>query len=251
MIDRRIFAFNKDVRHRVEMIDGLPLLIAYDFFLNPADVVGLATSLDYNVDIRRGIFRQFPGERARISISQKPIIDWAQELLHPKFDGFTFCDCPAIFTKMNAEALREVDARQVVPHLDTDGILSLLIHLNHDVSETCFYRHNETGLSFLPPQPTQEIVRLMDARGFDPRVYGDYQAFKKHLMMNDTSDVSDFPMFTGLPTSTQNWELIHRVSSRWNRLICFVSNIFHSPVYKPRELPNSSRLTMNIFMQIT
>ena len=250
MISKDIFAISDAADPHILNVGGMPLLVADNFFERPSDIDLLASALDYNIDIRRGAFRQYPGERARISISQRHVIDWIQHQLQAQYGAFSFYDFPAVFTRMNSSALRNADLRQIVPHLDTDSILSVVVHLNRDESETCFYRHVPTGLHYVPPHPTPEIAIVMKQRGFDALSASAYLNFKKDIINSTSEEAGAYTNYSGLPFDTASWKIIHRVPAKWNRLICFVSNVFHSPVYLPKEAAATGRLTMNIFLQI-
>ena len=89
----------------------------------------------------------------------------------------------------------------------------------------------------------------MRENGFNPLSREDYLSFKKWLMYTNIDSFPTGQRSTGLSKSNSDWELLHKMEIRWNRLALFPSNMFHSPLYSPDSGGSQpDRSTMNLFL---
>lgn len=250
---RSRFSLNSDARVDTIHIDAIDdaIVVIDDFFRFPDLVVDLANELDFLGSRRTSQFKRHIGERARISISQHVAMDRLYEgLPGRKLPRHRYHDYETVFTRFNLKHIDEMDVRQFVPHIDNDSAFSVLVYLHEQgdsAGGTYLYRHRETGLAKLPRHPDATVLPMMKERGLRPAQRGSYVEFIKALMYSDLQVMDAFPGYTGIPESTQTWEVVHRIRAKFNRLVVFPALAFHSPVIRASDHQHESRLTQNIF----
>ena len=236
-------------------LDEHVLLVIDDFLCDPEAVTHLAGQLDYGLDRQPDSqFQRYPGERARVSLY--PEETYAAILNTYRLEGgrpaplVSYARNSLVFTRIDDDALEELDARQVVPHVDAGIDVIAIVYLSAAEvgGGTAFYRHRATGLAHLPTHPSFDIARMMREAGFDPLKREDYTRFTKALMYSELDAVSVASGETGISESTAMWEVLRIVPLAYNRLIIFPACVFHSPIYTRREGEDlAQRLTLNVF----
>ena len=126
----------------------------------------------------------------------------------------------------------ELRPMQSQPHIDgADPKSFAVLHYlsRHENSGTAFFRHARTGFETITPD---RVAAFSSAREQDNAEYGTPRGYVRG--------------------STQGWEEIGRVESRFNRLVVYPSNVFHSGIlpadYDFDPDPRRGRLTTNIFL---
>jgi len=129
----------------------------------------------------------------------------------------------------------ELQALQTIPHFDSPNPLffAVLHYLSHhEGSATAFFRHARTGFETMT---LQRAGRYAKAREEDQAVYGRANGYVRG--------------------SGNGFEEIGRVEGRFNRLVVYPSNLFHSGIlpddYDFSPDPRRGRLTTNIFLNGT
>jgi uncharacterized protein DUF6445 len=194
-------------------------------------VRGLALSLAFRREAGA-----YPGYLAFISISADPILKLVNDLMAgavrsritftPYYrDDFSF----AVVTKRGDE----LTPGQKRPHCDGFCAFAGLVYLNTPdqcSGGTSFWRHRQTGLQHaLGSEHAKQALAVPD---------------------NATTD-READAGTGyLIASNDEWELTQVLEMRYNRLVFYSSNIFHSPLYDEREFGTTletRRLTQNLY----
>jgi Family of unknown function (DUF6445) len=242
MIDRDWLAINAREDMSIEFVEvaGRAGVVIDNVYRDPDCVRGLALSLNYHREAGA-----YPGYFAFVSISSRPLLDLINELLHEAIGhelGFTpfYKDdlAFAVVTKRGDELV----PGQRKPHFDDFCDYACLVYLNPPdqcAGGTSFWRHRRTGLELARGAPQ---APLLLAR------YGvaDEVELAKRLR---SEKVSDGP--TGYLTESNSiWELTHAIDMKYNRLICYSSDIFHSPLYDDRDFGGeleTQRLTQNLY----
>jgi len=126
----------------------------------------------------------------------------------------------------------ELDPLQTIPHFDSPNPLffAVLHYLSHhEGSATAFFRHARTGFETLTLPRTGPFGQ---AREKDQAMYGAAKGYVRG--------------------STNGFEEIGRVQARFNRLVVYPGNLFHSGIlpddYDFSPDPRRGRLTINIFL---
>ena len=121
---------------------------------------------------------------------------------------------------------------QSLPHIDgADPKFFAVLHYlsHHENSATAFFRHARTGFETVTPD---RVGAFNSAREQDKAIYGTPSGYIRGSM--------------------HGWEEIGRVESRFNRLVVYPSNLFHSGIlpadYDFDPDPHRGRLTANIFL---
>ncbi|MTH98171.1 DUF6445 family protein [Roseibium sp. RKSG952] len=240
-----------DISERV--VDDLPIVIIDDALKQPEALRDFALGLDYGILQHAREYRNYPGERAIVSIEPKALRTrilkaypfHKQSRLNPALE---FRREAAIFTRILPSALKALHPRQKAPHLDIGTMLVGLLHLTPPGDEpgaTGFYRHKQTGLAFMPNCPDEDLARCCTDLGYSPYDAHGYMAFRKHLIYDQLGSYAHQLQGTGIDRSNDVWELVHTIPGRFNRLVVFPANLFHSPVFFTGS-HNRPRLTMNM-----
>ena len=126
----------------------------------------------------------------------------------------------------------ELNAQQTIPHFDSaDPLFFAVLHYlsHHEGSATAFFRHARTGFETLTPQRAAPFGK---AREKDQEIYGMAEGYVRG--------------------STNGFDEIGRVQGRFNRLVVYPGNLFHSGIlpddYDFSPDPRRGRLTTNIFL---
>ena len=235
---------NKNMTVRIENLDTKPIVIFDDFYTHPESIRNTALSLGYGLSVRQGKYKRYPGQRAFISFWQENVISHLIKIYSELELNFQHLlsrvqKQPLTFTIMN-DSLKDIHPEQRVPHIDNDTSLIGVVYLtpsNFCEGGTAFYRHRESGISYLPPIPSLEIGNLMQEKGFDPFKKKDYVNYIKFLMYSGIEEVAEETKgSTGLGKSNATWELLCFIPMKFNRLILFPGNCFHSPFYEFNEI---------------
>lgn len=224
-MSKGLFALNPRASVHVEQAgSGCPVLVADDFYLDPMAVRDYA--LEAAFDSTRAYY---PGLHAAIPQPLlDPLFDTLARMLHklgyPGVRGEAFQSDFSIVTTPANEML----AKQKHPHID--GLpLAGVAYLNpHMHIGTAFFRHVPTGLSMLR----------------SPAEIDQYHAwFEEHA---ETTQPQTYAVEDGV-----TWVQLHAVEGRFNRLILYPGNAFHSidmrDVSAARTI-SDARLTQRIFL---
>ncbi|KZL16599.1 hypothetical protein PsAD2_03418 [Pseudovibrio axinellae] len=235
-------------------IDGEPLIVFDDFYADPAAIRKLALELNYDLSHSNRQYKNYPGERALISVSarnaEKRLVDAITKHL-PRYSFIkNYIKRPVVFTKINISQIDKSNQKQKIPHIDDDCVLVAVCYLEHDSQDvgggTFFYRHRETGLCHIPTLPDANISKKMRDCGYNPTKDGEYQRFISKEVLNVDGVISG----TGIDHDTDIWKVEMKVGYRFNRCVVFSSRLLHSPVFDCRSNSISkNRLTQNFFFQ--
>lgn len=266
------FRLNPD--RKVTVIDhfGSAVLIIDDLYANPEAVRDAALGLNY-VRSRHS----YPGSDALLWIPGHelcPMLDGVVSSIMEKpvqvdpFHGIPG-SVPSAPPEASYDAVRpppkpvevspgNIDPRDMVsftvlrrnakmrnqPHFDAGNGIALLVYLNPEEQcrgGTALYSHVDTGLHARPTSFTQEQIRLLQAKGYK-------------------TESELWPALTWVSASNSGekdwepeWKLERIIEMRWNRLVCYPSNVLHSIFLQPGDFGNTldtTRLTMNLFLTI-
>ncbi len=138
------------------------------------------------------------------------------------------------FVGLSTQSAETLKDTQRIPHVDSANPFRIaLVHYLCDETYggTGFFRQKSTGLESIQPHQIEAFNRIA-RRELDARA---------HLA----------PSY--VDTETPDFEMIDRVSLRYNRLIAYRSNVFHAPLLGGHELINDAlkgRLTINSFIEV-
>ncbi len=216
---------NFKAKPRVEAIGGvLPLLIIDDFYEDPDSVRERAFSGHFE-RMEAG----YPGRHEPLSIEEDDVLialtfirEVVQIAANVKFDILEMSTDFSVLTTPS----KAIHKNQSHPH--TDGVaLAGIIYLNpEEMGGTCFYKNKIINSMLLNEQNEKEWNKYLSEEG-----------------LQDTPGyVSD---------SFSVWELVHSTVGKYNQLVMYVGNAFHSVnVIKdpdPSDI-TKARLTQRIFV---
>jgi len=210
-----------------------PVIIIDDFAQDTDDIIEYACrSVDYGPDSTSA----YPGIRGTLPRSYvREVLNKIYRLL---FQVYSVPDKLGMRTVNTVYSListpvDELALAQCVPHFDSNGplYLAVLHYLNPgDFCATGLFRHKPTGF--------EQIT--------EPRLAEFIQSSKAFIETNGK------PPQNYINTSTDHYELYHRIGYKPNRLVVYPGCLLHSGlVDSSRDInpdPGSGRLTANIFV---
>ena len=217
---------NPESEVRVELANGsIPVLIIENFYSDPFDVRKQA--LGEAFEESRALY---PGRHATIQTPEsRAVVEQVCAVLSAvgdrEFVARTATTDFSILTTKAADLL----SVQKHPHIDPTPVLGL-IYLNPGSSQgTCLFRNKVLGThSVVTPEHRDALVKFLDEQGaaFAPSGYD---------VVEDGA-----------------WERIYTIEGKFNRLVVYPGNVFHSIDVK--DVPASfsvetSRLTQRIIIQ--
>ncbi len=216
--EKELFKINKssDLKIEKRKINGtdVPIIIVDNLYVNPEDVREFSFTLPYTKS--KSILLNSPGKRVKLDLDIKHLQDFTFNLIDRKNDGYI--KPQVIFNRMRSdEKLTEVQTR---PHIDTAVNMShaIVIYLNTDDEcrgGTSFYRHRKTGFDFI-----RETKYLDEIYEHEPHKYEKF--------ITDSND---------------DWELLELIEMKFNRMIIYPPNIFHSGYISRKDFVNYDRIT--------
>jgi hypothetical protein len=223
-----------DVQHVT--VAGTPALVVDNLYRDPEYVRGLALSLAFRREAGA-----YPGFLAFISISANPLLELVDDVMHKALghhlqftpyyrDDFAF----AVITKRGDE----LEPGQKVPHCDGFCGYAGIVYLN--LPEQCsggtsFWRHRRTGLELA--LGSDGAAQRLATNGAKPAPDPTHEP--------PTDEGTGY-----LIASNADWELTQVLEMRFNRLVFYSSNIFHSPFYDERDFGttlDTRRLAQNLY----
>ena len=201
----------------------IPLVVLDNFYVNPEGVRDFALSLPFTKS--RYVCNASPGTRVRIELDVRHLRELCYHLLKlPKW-SIKPTTCQAVFTRMRSdESLRP---EQTNPHIDGIDMLNAaaVIYLNDNeecAGGTAFYRHKETGLDIV--QRNSELNSTYDNYPQKRKDYGDL-----------------------ITESNEEWEMIDFVDMKFNRMLVYPPNVFHSGYMDRNDFVDYDRITQLFF----
>lgn len=199
----------------------IPLVVVDNFYENPDMVRDLALSLPYTTS--QYVCNHSPGERVRMSLDIRVIRNITYHLLKLPEWKLKPTTLQVIFNKMRGDA--KLEAIQTNPHIDGVDMLNaaMVLYLNKPeecVGGTAFYRHKKTGFEILNTQD-QFTSTFNNDRG--------------KLTRNDYTDF--------VTESNEEWELIDMIEMKYNRMVIYPPNVFHSAYLTRNDFLEYDRLT--------
>ena len=190
-------------------------VVVFDgFFANPHELRALALEQRFEPVAET----LFPGERVEVPFDHRHIIEHLSAFVDWDISTFT-SECHFnIFTLKDADR----SPSQRVPHVDTikRRVLVALTYLNlpdQCRGGTSFFRHLPTGLERVAPACPETLI----------------------------ADLYH-------PPEPTEWERICTIEMRFNRVVVYRGNLFHSATVSDEDFgaaPEARRLTMNLVME--
>jgi hypothetical protein len=229
----------RDMRVTVERVGRrrTPVLVVDHLFRDPAAV--RCGALRRRFSTGRGAY---PGYEAAAGWDAGPLLRTLGRLggwtLDPHRCRLSF----SIVTKRG----RDLAPWQRTPHFDPVDVAGV-VYLN--LPEQCrggtaFYRHRASGLEAFPWRVGRRLARLMRRHGLSSP-----DDLARWVMSPPKEPLGGF-----ITASTEQWELLHLVAMRYNRLVVYHGRAFHSGYIEDAwfgpTLP-TRRLTLNLFGALT
>lgn len=212
----------------VETVGDFPILFIDDFYADVDAVRRQALAADYSIAAA-----YYPGLHAPLDDPDtRAVVDALCRLLASlgpvDYDPATVRVDFSVITTPPEKLL----AQQQHPHIDPVPLFALAYLTPGIETSTCFYRNLETGLhKIVTPEDQARQQAFALSRGAE-RVEGDY-------------DVSQSPY----------WEKLHAIEGRYNRLVCYPGNVFHSvmpgPVPDPFDIARARITQRFAFGRVT
>ena len=216
--EKDLFKINKFSNLKIDKrtINGtdIPIIIVDNLYVNPEIVREFSSTLPYTES--KSILLNSPGKRVKLDLDIKHLQDFTFNLIGKKNQGYI--KPQVIFNRMRSdEKLTEVQTR---PHIDTTLNMShaLVIYLNKDEEckgGTSFYRHKKTGFDLI-----KKNKYLDEVYEYKPHTYEDF--------ITDSND---------------DWELLELIDMKFNRMIIYPPNVFHSGYINRKDFKNYDRIT--------
>lgn len=215
-------------------IEKTPILVIDDIVDNPDALVDYAASL---APFPPEAGNYYPGLRLQLP-SEPIVIDYVTavcrtlaKLMGSAYGIRNFAVQSVAFSIVTKRPF-ELHPLQSIPHFDSpDPLFFAVLHYlsHHENSGTAFFRHARTGFETMIPERAGPFAH---AREKDKAIYGTPSGYVRE--------------------SSHGFEEIASVESRFNRLVIYPSNLFHSGIlpddYDFSSDPRHGRLTTNIFL---
>lgn len=135
--------------------------------------------------------------------------------------------------------------RNNMPHSDP-AIISALVYFDNDPTMgTALYKHKESGTMYVPDNSEQFklVSSILDEELV--KVTNDTIAYKNHSETFTVDDIDDMSV-----SKSNNFEVTHIVTPKYNRLVAFVSCALHAPIvdYVKLSKNNTHRLNQVLFL---
>lgn len=267
--------FRLNPNRKVSVVNhfGAMLIVIDDLYANPEAVRNAALGLNY-VRTRHS----YPGSEALLWIPGHQLCSMMEDVMSSLLDKPLKLDSfqgirgfvPNAASTESYDAVRpppepiavspgNIDPRDIVaftalrrnaqirnqPHFDAGNGFALLVYLNPEYQcrgGTALYRHIDTDLHLRPERFTEEQVKLLQAKGYKTE-----SELWRALTWVSASN-------TGKEDWEPEWKLERVIEMRWNRLVCYPSQMLHSIFLQPGDFGNTletTRLTMNLFLAIS
>ncbi len=244
ILNKEMFDLNGPDQYKVTFLDigETKALIVDNIYKYPDAIRNLALSLDYFIP--RG---NFPGFFSSITIKPNAIRILINELLGKK-EGWVAefpIYCQDMSFGMIDITLEQLSPAQRQPHYDAFGDYAALVYLNTPdqvKGGTSFWKNKKTGLTKAPMVLNDVSEKLMKENNFS-----NLEELRSWIMIEGLVD----PISGFLKDSTPHWELLQIIEMKFNRLVVYDSNLFHSIHFDSREFgtdKSTRRLTQNIFL---
>lgn len=208
-----------------------------DVYENPDYVRAVALSLDYSIP--RG---NYPGRFALISIFQRVLLKFINAVMTPhlgvELEYHPYCrDLTFAVITLPGTALT-VAQRQ--PHYDSFCDVAGVLFLNPDEQcsgGTSFWRHRVSDSSALPDLGDRDDEKLAS------------QAIANAWLGESSNGLQS----GYIDVSNAQWELLHVVPMKFNRLVLYSGRLFHTPHYDERRFGDvlpTRRLTQNLYLNV-
>lgn len=227
------------------------ILVVDGVLKEPDALFEIACDLDYGLGTRGGEFRNYVGKRATIGFHPSSLHNLCAKLAADILGEpvAEYERLPLSFTKVLRSEIQLLHPRQKVPHIDDGTSFAAVLYLTDDRrGGTAFYKHNRTGLTYLPPHPDMEICELMRQSDLRPTISNDYLTFIKSIMYEGIEDYAAALNCSGIPEGNEIWHLLELVEARRNRMVVFPAGVFHSPVVEGANNDTMPRMTLNLFL---
>ena len=194
---------------------NIPIVVVDNLYVNPEEVRKFSSILPYTKS--KYVLQSSPGKRVKLDLDIRHLQDFTYKLIGQNKTN-TFLPPSLIFNRIRSDEV--LSDNQTTPHTDSVRGLShaIVIYLNTEeecAGGTAFYRHKETGISF---------VKNIDD-------------FKK-VYESKKSNYKDF-----ITESNDDWELLDLIEMKFNRMIIYPPNIYHSGYINRKDFVNYDRVT--------
>ncbi len=216
--EKEIFKLNKFSNlkiHRREIKNtNIPVIVVDNLYVNPEEVRNFSSTLPYTKS--KYVLSNSPGKRVKLDLDIRHLQDFTYELIgKEKTNQLTSF---VIFNRIRSDEI--LSESQTIPHTDTIPGLShaMVIYLNKDEEckgGTAFYRHKKTGIEFV--------------KGIDD--------FTK-VFESEKSSYDNF-----ITDSNDDWELLELIEMKFNRMVMYPPNIYHSGYISRKDFIDYDRIT--------
>lgn len=246
IIDREGLALNEreDMDIQFREIAGQKVMIIDRIYKHPDYVRELALSLDFHIP--RG---QYPGHFALISLVPHELLEFVNEV-YTRPMGFRIDHqmyCRDMTFAMVDKREEDLSFYQSQPHHDNICDFAGVLYLSpepHCHGGTSFWRHKSTGLQLAPTRP-----------------HPSYQPLLERFALKDEKELLKFITHEGaaeteksyIQQSSKYWEFTDLLEMKYNRLVMYNANLFHTPHFTPENFGGSKeerRLTQNLYCTI-
>ena len=194
-----------------ETVGDFPILFIDDVYEDVDEVRRQALAADYSIAAA-----YYPGLHAPLDghAPTRAVVDKLCGLLNAMGSVDYSPDGVRVDFSVITTPPEKLLAQQQHPHIDPVPLFAL-VYLSPGIeTSTCFYRNRELGIhKIVTADDNAKYQTFMSAHATE-RLQGDY-------------DVSASPY----------WEKLHEIEGRYNRLVCYPGNVFHSVMPGPVPTP--------------
>jgi hypothetical protein len=214
---------------------GRKVIIIDDFYKYPEEVIKLGRSCPATSS--KKINFNSPGWRSQVTLDLGQVFEKIHAVINEHLENevkelYTEFNIPSHFTMNWIQTSRLPIVP--IPHIDSIAFAGLVYFNQENLGGTGFFRHKLTGLEYFPSHEF-EIKR-------DEALYR--HVLKKHKF----KDMNELLKLLLRFDDENEWELMHTVDFKFNRLVLYRGNFFHTAVLPPERI-DALRITQGFFFR--
>lgn len=242
----KVFEINKNYSIETEYVGkrNSKIITIDNFYKNPEEVRQFAISSPASKGYC--LNGSSPGYRARLLVNLRDLQYHVHEIIRKEYDYTEeFREKDLHFMTNIFYKEMKVSHQNIVPHIDSICNFAASVFLNHDeecVGGTAFFRYVTTDIESFPTsiwsytkekhdiERVKNLLKLSSDKEIQEYIHN---SFISDEYMTETNEV---------------WELYYKILSKFNRLVLYESNLFHSLYMRPEWYRDNYRISQVMFI---